>query len=128
MRFLFTALVLHALTLSCLLGDEVSDKYRIEVTVYDTAHAGCGNAQVQLLQGEIVLVETQTAPSGRAILLARAQGSYTVRISLPGFEPVQKEVNVAQTEITSIDIMLERLSTHKEKVDVEGSASPVDRS
>src|SRR4051812_32868594 len=101
MRFLCLAL-LSALSLATLAAQQTTGILRGTVT--DESGALIPAARLTVTGPNGVRKNVQSQADGTYTIVGLAPGQYTVRLSLPGFAPVQQQVEVSAAKTMQLDI------------------------
>jgi Carboxypeptidase regulatory-like domain len=107
-------------------ASEVPHAYPIQVDVYDSAHAACAGATVNVVRDGKLVQSAQTDAAGRASLTVTETGHYNLDVSLNGFQPVQASVDVPANGNATASVAFTSAAVHHESVDVEGTVSPIE--
>jgi len=99
---------------------------RVVVTVKDDIGQGIERANVRLESDTGPGLERLAGSGGEASFSKIAPGSYTARVSSPGYQPLSRsfEVNLTKGNVDP-DFTLIRLAELKESAEVRGTAGPI---
>ncbi|MCU1232864.1 MAG: hypothetical protein JWP63_831 [Candidatus Solibacter sp.] len=97
-----------------------------EVSVSDQGKLAVPGVRVQLKSGDAAPVVTDTDVNGKATFHELKPGKYQVSIAQKGFEPVEREVDLAPGGLAALDVTLTP-SLEKTQIEVKGEASTVEQ-
>jgi hypothetical protein len=99
----------------------------IEVTVVDSTNLPVAGVHVELQAGGAVAAKADTDARGRAAFAALPPAAYTVTAALAGFQTARKAgLDLPQDGALSLELTLIPALEHKESVEVNATASPVE--
>jgi len=103
------------------------DTAQLEVTVRDSANLAVAGARVDVLSSDL-LRHAETDLQGRAFFSGLKPLEYSVVVSKQGFQSQRKNsVDLVTRLSAEVDISLAALEVHRENVQVEATASPVEQ-
>src|ERR1039458_5717428 len=100
----------------------------IGVSVIDSSGRPVAGVELQLRLGHALVSRTQTDSQGHATFSALLPGSYEISAVKASFETVRKpDLWLARNAAISLELTLVPTITHRETIEVQGSASPVEQ-
>ncbi len=101
----------------------------IEVLVFDQARQAIRGVTVQILSSQSVVATAVTDAKGHAAFDGLIPARYTVTAIKGGFAPLRRDdLDLARDGSVSVDLTLTPALTREEKVEVHGTANPVEES
>ncbi len=99
----------------------------LEVSVRDAANLPVPGARVEVRQGDAAAASAQTDLEGRASFSSLKPGRVAVSAAKEGLQAARKDiVELAAEGTTRVELTLGAVEVHKESVDVEEAAEPVE--
>ena len=100
----------------------------IAVSVVDSSGHPVAGVELQLHLGHALVSHTQTDPQGHATFSALQPGRYEISAAKANFETARKpDLDLAPDAAISLELTLVHTITHRETVEVQSSASPVEQ-
>ena len=100
----------------------------IGVSVVDSSGHPVAGVELQLRLGHALVSHTQTDPQGHATFSALQPGRYEISAAKANFETARKpDLELAPNASISLELTLVPTITHRETVEVQGSASPIEQ-
>jgi len=100
---------------------------KLEVLIHDSSNQPAAGVRVQLKSGPEVVSSAETDAQGQAAFTNLKPGHYELTVSLKGFEALQQELNLGQSDSMSVDWTLIPSLARKESIDVQETAAPVEQ-
>ncbi len=97
-----------------------------EVSVVDQGKLAVPAVRVQLKSGDAMLLAVDTDENGKATFRDLHPGKYHLSIALNGFEPVERDLDLAPGAPTLLDVTLTP-SLARTQIEVKGEASAVEQ-
>jgi hypothetical protein len=100
---------------------------KLDVTVRDQSNLAVPGVRVELQTGGSRVGTSDTGVDGHALFFDLKPANYRISISLKGFEPVLRDLDLSSADAPATLQVTLRPETERTKVDVSAEASPVEQ-
>lgn len=101
---------------------------QLEVSVHDSANLPVAGAHVELRLGDALVAGKDTDPQGHAEFPGLKPGRYAILAAKDGLQPLRKDdLELAAEGTTRVDVTLVGLEVHKDSVQVQDTADPLEQ-